>query len=82
MILPTKHINFSESLLALGAAILESIDYDTATSIDELWRRISLLQQSERLPAKHTFDNVILAVVFLHSLDLVEEENGEVKRCT
>jgi len=81
MILPTKHISFSESLLALGAAILESIDDEYTTSIDELWRRVSLLQQSERLPANHGFDNVILAVVFLHSLGLVEEENGEVRRC-
>ena len=63
-ILPSKHIRLSESLLGLGAIILDIIK--TPRSIDELWFEFSKINNSkETFPAYHDFDNLILAINYL-----------------
>lgn len=68
MVLPSKHIKFSESLLGLAGYILELID--SPLSIDELWHKYSNRNKS-KLPAYHDFDNLILALDLLFILGLI-----------
>lgn len=79
MILPTKHINFSQSLLGFGAYILTLLE--TPKSIDELWGVYQKDLKNEIYPAKHSFDNMIMALIFLFSVDSISENNGIIKKC-
>lgn len=80
MILPTKHINFSESLLGLGSYLLDNLD--TPKNIDDLWVKYKSDLNSGLYFAKHSFDNFILTVLFLYSIDAVSEKDGELVKCT
>lgn len=79
MILPTKHTHFSESLLGFGAYLLKKID--SVKSIDSLWIEYQNDLISNRYSAKHSFDGLLLTLVFLHSIGAVEEKDGGVIRC-
>jgi hypothetical protein len=79
MIAPSKHINFSESLLGLGSFILKNLD--KPRSLDELWRKYKSDHINQLYYAKHSFDNFILTIVFLYSMSLVTEKDGEILKC-
>lgn len=79
MILPTKHTNFSEFLLGFGSYVLNKIG--TAKTIDALWNEYQNDYVNKRYPAKHSFDNLLLTLVFLHSIGAVEEQDGGVIKC-
>ena len=79
MILPTKHINFSQSLLGLGAHILEHLH--SPKSIDELWDAYQTDYSSADYPAKHSFDNLVMALIFLYSIESISENEGIIKKC-
>lgn len=79
MILPTKHINFSESLLGLGSYLLDNLE--SPKSIDELWVKYKSDLNSGLYFAKHNFDNFILTILFLYSINAVSEKNGELVKC-
>ncbi len=79
MILPTKHTNFSESLLGFGSYLLTKIE--TTKSIDALWKEYQSDFFNKVYSAKHSFDSLLLALVFLHSIGIVEEYDGGVIRC-
>jgi len=79
MILPTKHTHFSESLLGFGGYLLKKID--TFTTIDTLWNEYQRDYSQRKFKAKHSFDNLLLTLVFLHSIGTIEEKNGGVIRC-
>ncbi len=79
MIMPTKHINFSESLLGFGSYILNNID--TPKSIDDLWKKYKLDLENKLYFAKHSFDNFVLTVVFLYAINALTEQNGEITKC-
>lgn len=64
MILPTKHIMFSESLLGLGAVLVSLLP--AHTKVETLWDRFQKINQSDLLPAYHTFENFIAALDFLY----------------
>ena len=74
MILPTKHTNFSQSLLGLGAYILSKLN--SPKSVDELWRQYQMDCTSRVDLAKHTFDNLVMTLIFLYSIDVIIEQNG------
>lgn len=76
MILPSKHIRFSESLLGLGAFLVDILRKDAKT-VDELWLKISKLNNSAKLPAYHSFDNVVLSLNYLFAIGVIEIGNGE-----
>ena len=76
MIMPAKHINFSESLLGFGSYILQNLS--EAKSVDELWQKYQQDLQNELYFAKHSFDNLIMTILFLYSIDAVKEENAKV----
>jgi hypothetical protein len=79
MILPTKHTNFSESLLGFGGYILKLLE--NPGSLDDLWKRYQQDFEKEAIFAKHSFDNLILAIVFLFSIGAVEERDGLLFKC-
>ena len=79
MLLPTKHINFSESLLGFGSYILNNLD--TPKTVDELWKRYKTDIDNGLYFAKHSFDNLVLTLLFLYSIDAISEKDGEIERC-
>lgn len=79
MLMPSKHINFSESLLGFGCYVLKNLD--TPKGIDELWKNYQLDYTNDLYVAKHSFDNLILTIAFLHLIGAVLEKDGEVIKC-
>ncbi len=80
MILPTKHTNFSESLLGFGSYLLPKIGV-TAKTIDALWNEYKIDYFNKKYPVKQSFDNLLLTLVFLHSIGAIEEQDGGVIKC-
>ncbi|HBN85549.1 MAG TPA: hypothetical protein DDZ89_17095 [Clostridiales bacterium] len=80
MILPTKHTNFSESLLGFGSYILNKLEKEK--TIDSLWHEYQNAFQRKEYPAKHSFENLLLTLVFLYSIGAIEEQDGGVMKCT
>ena len=75
MILPTKHIRISESLIGLGGYLLKLLD--KPMSIDNLWFKYTNYNNN-KFPAYHHFDNVVLSVNLLFMMGIIEiKENGE-----
>jgi len=81
MILPSKHIRFSESLLGLGGVILNIIK--EPKTIDEIWFIFSEFNNNKRsFPAYHNFDNVVLALNYLFMVGVVSiDNNGKIQKC-
>jgi hypothetical protein len=79
MILPSKHIRFSESLMGLGGILLSLIN--EPKSVDEIWFKYSEINNSKRkFPAYHNFDNVILALNYLYLIGAIEiNTNGKIQ---
>ena len=76
MIMPAKHINFSESLLGFGSYILQTLKEPKST--DELWQKYQKDLQDGLYVSKHSFDNLIMTLLFLYSIDAIKEESGKV----
>jgi len=79
MILPTKHINFSQSLLGLGAYILSQLE--SPKSIDELWETYKTDYKKNTYLAKHSFDNLVMTLIFLYGIGSVSENDGVIEKC-
>lgn len=76
MIMPAKHINFSESFLGFGSYILQNLS--ESKSVDELWQMYQQDLQNGFYFSKHSFDNLIMTLLFLYSIDAIREESGKV----
>ncbi|MCF6317866.1 MAG: hypothetical protein L3J83_01085 [Proteobacteria bacterium] len=79
MIMPTKHINFSKSLLGFGAYILTLLN--SSKTIDELWKTYKNDYDDEIYVAKHSFDNLVMTLIFLYSIGGISENNGVIRKC-
>jgi len=80
MVLPDKHIRFAESLLGLGALVLETLD--APKSIDAVWKEVHSRMQCGAFPAAHTFDNLVLSVDVLFAVRAVAlNRDGRLVRC-
>lgn len=79
MIIPTKHTNFSGSLLGFGGYILTQLE--SPGSIDDLWNQYQVDYKKNTYYAKHSFDNLLLTIVFLHSIGAVNEQDGVLRKC-
>jgi len=79
MILPTKHINFSQSLLGLGAYVLSQLQ--SSKSIDELWEAYKIDYKNNIYLAHHSFDNLVMTLIFLYSIGSVAENDGVIEKC-
>lgn len=80
MLLPDKHITLAESILGLGAFLLEQLD--RPRTVDSLYQRVVRARDDLTLPAFHDLDAVILAVAFLYSIAAVRSDTaGAIARC-
>lgn len=81
MLMPDKHIRFSESLLGLGSYVLDSLS--APQTIDDLWEGFGKARKAGTYPAPHTFENLVFAVDILFAIGAVTEENhsGVLRRC-
>jgi hypothetical protein len=80
MILPEKHIRLAESLLALGGFVLASIS--RPKGLDTIWREFQEVCVTEKFPAYHSFENLILAVDFLFCIGAVcLTDDGKLSLC-
>lgn len=79
MIMPSKHINFSQSLLGFGSYIL--LKLETPKSVDDLWTEYQADLKAEIYNAPHSFDNLNLTLIFLYGISAIEEQNGIIKKC-
>ena len=78
MILPKKHVKLSESLFAIGAIVLTTLE-DNPT-VDKIWNIIS---NDKSLNIIISFDNFILALDYLYTIGAIDiNEKGGVYRCT
>lgn len=82
MILPSKHIRFSESLLGLGGIILSILK--EPSTIDEIWFKFSEFNNNKKvLPAYHNFDNIVLALNYLFIVGAISiDNNGKIYNAT
>jgi hypothetical protein len=81
MLLPDKHIKFSESLLGLGSFLLSILK--KPMSVDTLWREYSQARDSATYPAYHSFENIVLALDFLFAIGAISYgENGLIEKCS
>ncbi len=79
--MPDKHIRFAESLLGLGSFVLESLD--EPQTIDELWELFGRHLRNGKYPARHSFENLVLAVDVLYAIGALTEDrhSGALSRC-
>ena len=79
MILPTKHTNLSESLLGFGAYLLTRLD--EPSPIDKLWKIYQQDYSNNIYNTEHSFDKFLHCLVFLHSIGILIEKDGEIVKC-
>jgi hypothetical protein len=79
MIMPSKHINFSQSLLGFGSYLLSILD--KPMSIDDIWRMYQIDLSKEYYVAKHSFDNLIMTFIFLYGINAIDQRNGLIYKC-
>lgn len=72
MILPTKHINPLDSLLGIGALILERLR--TTKTVTQLW------DEMRDVPQIVTFERLVLGLDLLYAIGLVELDGGLIRR--
>jgi len=75
MILPSKHIKFSQSIIGLSGFLLTQLE--EPLTIDDLWVKYSNASV-KRFPSFHDFDNVVLAVNLLFMIEAIQlDDNGK-----
>lgn len=72
MILPSKHIKLANSLLNLGAILLNNLDEKYTVTL--LWDR------TRGLPEVKTFERFTLGLDLLFTLNLVEFHGGSITK--
>lgn len=79
MVLPDKHIGFSESLLGLGSFILEMLF--KPKNVDTLWQDLKNTQNSDKMFTSHNFENLVLSVDILFAIGLIAiNDNGHLMK--
>ena len=73
IILPTKHISIRNSLLGVGAKIVEHLYYPKTVS--SLWNAVSTM------PEVATFERFVLTLDLLYIIGAVEMDEGLLRRC-
>jgi hypothetical protein len=72
MILPGKHLSLDRSILGRGAVLLQMLN--SPRTVSSLWTR------AKERDEQATFDEFVLALVFLYSLGAVELKSGRLSR--
>ncbi len=80
MLLPDKHIRISESLIGLGSFVIEALK--SPKTIDELWTDFQKVNNTNEFPAYHSFENLVLSIIFLFSTGVIDEDSrGRIFKC-
>ncbi len=80
MILPNKHVNFSQSLIGLAAFLISMVEKNK--DIDELWDNFQRTSNSNKFPTRHSFSNFLLCLDFMFMVGLIfVNEKGEIHIC-
>jgi hypothetical protein len=80
MLMPDKHITLAESILGLGAFVLQQLD--RARTVDQLYYRVVRAREDKTLNAFHDFDSLLLALSFLYAVGAIRPESrGRLCRC-
>jgi hypothetical protein len=69
LLLPDKHIKLAESLIGLGGFVLETLI--EPKTIDEIWLDFQKNYHNDQYPAYHSFDNLILTIDFLFTVNAI-----------
>lgn len=72
MILPTKHIKLSNSLLGVGATLLKYLDRNR--TVTSLWN------ETRTLPEIKTFDRFTLGLDLLFLVGVIDFQDGLLRR--
>ena len=75
MILPTKRLNVDNSLLGLGAHILELLD--RPKTVSRIWDEFKARSEGGRALAGVTYEWFVLAIDLLFTIGAVEQDDGE-----
>lgn len=78
MILPSKHLTQSRSLIGVGAEILVLLD--SPQTVSALWNNFSEKHQSTIRTGAVSFDWLILALDLLHTMKAIEFKKGRIRR--
>lgn len=73
MILPEKHIRIGESLVGLGGFLLSLMS--EPSDMNHLWEKFSKINNSTILPVNHSYDNFILALIYLNIIGVININN-------
>lgn len=80
MLLPDKHIKMSESLLGLGAFLIELLRQPQ--TVDTIWFEYRKARESGAYFAHHTFENVVLALDVLFAIKAINlSDDGLIEKC-
>ncbi len=74
MILPTKHIRLTNSLISVGAVLLKYIDNNH--TVTALWNTVNIL------PEVKTFERFTLGLDLLFIMGAVEFQDGLLRRAS
>jgi hypothetical protein len=72
MILPTKHLKLSNSLLSAGATLLKNIESPKTVTL--LWN------ETKNLPEIRTFERFTLGLDLLFIMGIVDFKDGMIRR--
>jgi hypothetical protein len=74
MILPSKHLSESRTLIRVGAEILLQVEEPCAVS--ELWERVRTARAGGSSETPLSFDWFVLALTFLYTIFAVDISDG------
>ena len=77
MILPTKHLPVENSLLAIGARVLQLLD--EPKTVSRLWNEITDMRRRAN-STLITYDWFVLSLDLLYMLNSIELELGRLRR--
>ena len=78
MLLPTKRISPSRSIIILGANLLKIIN--RPKSISTLWEEFKKIRFSENNQNYISYDWFILSIDFLYVIGVITVESGKIRR--
>ena len=80
MILPTKRLAVSRSILVVGAEVLRLLD--EPKTVSRLWVEIQQIRVEKYKAQPITYDWFILALDLLYMMNAVEQERGRIQKVT
>lgn len=81
MLMPDKHIRLAESLIGLGSFVLDALSMPK--TMDDIWRTLQAQVAQGAYPARHSFENLVLAIDLLYALGAVTmSDSGAIRKCS